>query len=129
MDNNWIKCILAGRGGTGSEALISLIVEGEGTATQTVGSTFDPSGYVFKTMTNMGVVQTLSNNDSELTFYTNQAYTDTILKADTKIIYVKYRNVSTTITLTQEPIKKTVPVVFKNNRWELTECPTYNGKE
>ena len=129
MDNNWIKCILAGRGGTGSEALISLIVEGEGTATQTVGSTFDPSGYVFKTMTNMGVVQTLSNNDSDLAFYTNQAYTDTILKADTKIIYVKYRNVSTTITLTQEPIKKTVPVVFKNNRWELTECPTYNGKE
>lgn len=53
---DYIKCILAGRGtGASSESLISLNISGKSTATsQKAGNTFNPSGYSFKTINNMG---------------------------------------------------------------------------
>lgn len=136
MDNNWIKCILAGRGmGTSSESLISLNISGKSTVTsQKAGNTFNPSGYSFKTVNNMGKEQIISTSDSSLEFYTDDKYSSKILEENTTIIYVKYKNVSNTINLAADGViieKQELPIELNGKKWYLKAdyCPTYNGTE
>lgn len=136
MDNNWIKCILAGRGmGASSESLISLNISGKSAATsQKAGNTFNPSGYSFKTINNMGKEQIISTSDSSLEFYTDSKYSSKILKENTTIVYVKYKNVSNTINLAADGVtieKQELPIELKGGKWYLKAdyCPIYNGTE
>lgn len=136
MDNNWIKCILAGRSmGTSSESLISLNISGKSTVTsQKAGNTFNPSGYSFKTVNNMGKEQIISTSDSSLEFYTDDKYSSKILEENTTIIYVKYKNVSNTINLAADGViieKQELPIELNGKKWYLKAdyCPTYNGTE
>ena len=135
MGNNWIKCILAGRGGTSSEALIRLNIEGKSTVkSQKAGMTFNPSGYSFKAITNMGKEQNIQISDSNLEFFTNETYSSKILTTDTTTIYVRYKNVSNTINLSEAGIKietQLLPIENKNGKWYLKAdyCPIYNGNE
>ena len=135
MDNNWIKCILAGRGGTDSEALIRLNIEGKSTVkSQKEGTTFNPSGYSFKVITNMGKEQNIQISDSNLEFFTDKEYSSKILTTATTIIYVRYKNVSNTINLSDAGITieaQLLPIENKNGKWYLKAdyCPIYNGSE
>ena len=135
MNNNWIKCILAGRGGTSSEALIRLNIEGKSTVkSQKAGMTFNPSGYSFKVITNMGKEQNIQISDSNLEFFTNETYSSKILTKATKTIYVRYKNVSNTINLSADGVtieEQFLPIENKGGKWYLKAdyCPIYDGSE
>ena len=135
MDNNWIKCILAGRGGTSSEVLIRLNIEGKSTVkNQKAGMAFNPSGYSFKAITNMGKEQNIQISDPSLEFFTDSTYSSKILTTTTTTIYVRYKNVSNTINLSAAGIiieEQLLPIEKKSEKWYLKAdyCPTYNGSE